>query len=473
MDIPVMLKQMCQTISNADLGAIHKARGFPGKGTVSREIFETYYLSSVGVEAALALLSDEEIALLHLLAHLDEEVDIAFFARIYGDESQGKPYYYGTPTQRYRDTFAQVQKNLVRRGILVYAEGALSSAPSKIERWRFRFPPEFARFLPPLIRSPYQSVAPGTEEPEEIRSGLLRDKVLEIVTGAFPSPLRDKTPYRVQLAAGNLKIGDGPFHTGRLLEWQQACWEAQAGMHASDSLPRTFSPLEAVLYTFSQLKEGEWIRPEQLSIPLKVFCHRLKLPKEEEICTGGWQWGCLARLKRDHQVVYRMPGNREDLDPALGTPPHAALQVDQARKDIGVDLHTIPLKDLEWLGRVSNFRVTGGKLLAWPNLVKIGRLSPEERQVPMARWLQAHAPVYAEVFHTVEERWGKHILHQGMLVARVRDLSLKVQIERAFAGRGQLISLAEEWLAFPAGIQAEIEKLVKKSGYVVKTVQSK
>jgi hypothetical protein len=105
--------------------------------------------------------------------------------------------------------------------------------------------------------------------------------------------------------------------------------------------------------------------------------------------------------------------------------------------------------------------------------VKAGRLPPEKRRHPLAGWLLEHSPAYAEVFRAVEERWGKKILHTGLLLARVRDLSLKVQIERAFSNHGQLVSLSEEWLAFPAGLLAEIEKLVKKAGYVVKTVQSK
>jgi hypothetical protein len=122
MEVPEMLKLMCQSLSHADLNAIRKAGGFPGKESASPRIFETYLLSSVGVQEALSALADEEIALLHLLARLKTEVGIDTFARVYGDEGREQGYYYGTPTQRYRGTFSLVQKNLVRRGVLLYAE---------------------------------------------------------------------------------------------------------------------------------------------------------------------------------------------------------------------------------------------------------------------------------------------------------------------------------------------------------------
>jgi hypothetical protein len=65
------------------------------------------------------------------------------------------------------------------------------------------------------------------------------------------------------------------------------------------------------------------------------------------------------------------------------------------------------------------------------------------------------------------------VIHAGLVIARVQDLSLKVQIERAMHQKGQLISLSDEYLAFPPGLQPDIERLVRKAGYVVKTVQAK
>ena len=60
---------------------------------------------------------------------------------------------------------------------------------------------------------------------------------------------------------------------------------------------------------------------------------------------------------------------------------------------------------------------------------------------------------------------------QNLLVAEVRDLSLRVSIEKAFSESG-LVSLPNGFLAFPPGLRPEIEALVLKNGYVVKRVTS-
>ena len=48
--------------------------------------------------------------------------------------------------------FDAVQRNLIRKGVLVVAEARTNSpTKTKMELWRYRFPPEFGPFLPPLV----------------------------------------------------------------------------------------------------------------------------------------------------------------------------------------------------------------------------------------------------------------------------------------------------------------------------------
>ena len=156
MELAYMLNQMChEVLSNADVNAIRKARGFTPSETDSRSQFESFYLSSIGLEAAMRTLSPAEIAGLHLLNRKTEEVDLTFFKRIYGSARRGDRYYYGTFTQQYKDTFKDVKQNLLRRGLLVMAELRTRADNTKMERWRFRFPPEFAPYLPTDSRTPY------------------------------------------------------------------------------------------------------------------------------------------------------------------------------------------------------------------------------------------------------------------------------------------------------------------------------
>ena len=98
-----MLNQMChEVLSNADVNAIRKARGFTQTETNSRSQFESFYLSSIGLKAAMSTLTTEEAACLHLLSYQSKEVNIAFFDRVYGSAENNR-YYYRTFTQRYKN----------------------------------------------------------------------------------------------------------------------------------------------------------------------------------------------------------------------------------------------------------------------------------------------------------------------------------------------------------------------------------
>ena len=53
------------------------------------------------------------------------------------------------------------------------------------------------------------------------------------------------------------------------------------------------------------------------------------------------------------------------------------------------------------------------------------------------RIIRKNASAFASVVTIIEQRWGKQVVHQNLLVAKVRDLSLKVAIQKAFADSGE------------------------------------
>ena len=72
----------------------------------------------------------------------------------------------------------------------------------------------------------------------------------------------------------------------------------------------------------------------------------------------------------------------------------------------------------------------------------------------------------------IEQRRGKLIVHENLLVARISDLALKVMVEKRFGAPGQLVALSKQFVAFPSGMLPEIRSWMKKSGHVIKTIQS-
>ena len=199
-----MLHQMCHdTLSAADLKAISQSRGFSAAEAGSRALFESFFLSDIGVANALQTLTQEEVVLLHLLHSHATPVDIAFFGRVYTEGGA-----YGTFTQRYQPVLQAVRTGLVRRGLLLMAEsGDVRDGETKMERWRFHFPQQFARLLPPLLPAPPTFTAAGV-----INHAIVREKVMSLFTNKrFGLHVANLPQYDLAITTGDLLMGDQRF----------------------------------------------------------------------------------------------------------------------------------------------------------------------------------------------------------------------------------------------------------------------
>lgn len=479
MNASQMLHQMCHDeLSIADVNAIRRNRGFSKRETASRALLENFLLSESGVRETLASLTEREIALLHFLNFIGEEVAIPVFVRVYSDVD--RPHN-GTYTQRYKPVFKKARRSLIRKGVLLAAEDhSLPDADTKNERRRFRFPRQFRRFLPPLVH------AQTFEGSGEFRPYILRQKLMEVLpdgSSTITAPESVDKQYRLRLERGELRLGNGPFRLRRLLEWQRACWAAsipapqrytvaEARRRKSYVWPSergpVVSPVEAATYAFSQLGKNEWIHPRQLSLPLKVFCDEKMSGKA--ICETGWQWGCLARQELDGSTHYRSAERESTVDVEPGH--HLHVHADQ---DLVVSLEAIPLQMLESLARISDLAVAdapGPCLAASPSLIKMGRALESIQGQPLISWLRENAPSFRRALEVVEQRWGKQILHENLFVAKVNDVGLKVQLEREFSDPRKVLFLPNDHIAFPRRMLSKVRKVVTGAGHVIKWVEN-
>jgi len=503
MNTSQMLHLMChEALSNADINVIRKNRGFSEQETASRALLENFLLSDTGVEDVLGALTEKEIVFLHLLKFVGEEVAIPLFTRLYDDVVRPN---YGTYTQRYKPVFQEVRRALIRKGILLFAEDhSLWDVNTKMERRRYRFPQQFERFLPPPIQSSKRLAAEG-----DIRSDILRQKLKEVILSEPPvdAPNDVNRQYELKLVDGDLHIGTKPFRAEHLLEWQRACWAASAppseryagkskvkGVWRQERGP-VVPPVEAAAYVFSQLKDEAWIRADQLSQPLQIFCdeaasshgvaaassrdvaaatYRVRSGvRGEEVCRAGWRWGYLARQEVDGATYYRMAEKKNESDTS---PQYYLYAPDGSRyRDLIVNLETIPYQALEYLDQISDLRnadVSGPCLAASPNVVKMGRALKTIQEQPLTQWLRENAPAFRQALETVEQRWGKQIVHQGLIVAKVNDLGLKVQLERAFPDPRKALFLPNDYIAFPRRMLTKVETMVTKAGHVIRLMEN-
>ncbi len=465
-----MLTEMCrQVLSAADIKAICKHRGFSAREASSRTIFESYFLSDIGLKAALASLTRNEITFLHLLKLGGQTVDICFFERL----SPNKHSWHSTFTQRYTPVFKMVQNSLLRKGLLLIALAPGSA--TKMERWRFRFPQEFEAFLPPICQNSVRFDVAG-----EVRHTALRQRVMSILKDRRKPAPDNPNEQPVILDQGQLLIEKQPFSLKALLHWQQAHWQrsvwrihkekhGKSGAQEERFTSKPFPPL--VNYAFSQLGKKEWVPGSELSTLLQLFYYDThydtRPPDSIAVCEVGWELGCLAKHTVEGREYYQLAKLPEDAD---GDPKHYLALV--ADSGLQVDLEQIPYQSLEYLAAISELKVVGAHLYAIPHPIKLGRASEATWNHPLTLWIRDNSTAFRKIIETIEARRGKQIIHTNLVLAKVKDLSLKVALEKAFSDPNQLLTLPNGFIAFPPERLDEIQRVIGKSGYVIKKIQA-
>ncbi len=361
----------------------------------------------------------------------------------------------------------EVKQSLVRRGVLLIAEDYTNiGSTCQLDRWRFRFPSEFAKHLP----YPFKTVS-TFPKPGKLDETMLRNKLLEIMQK--PPSLISLKPDSNQLYLdnGQLCMGAKLFKSSYMQKWQHAAWGTTIytdKTKPADANKFYQTPIEAVLYALSLLAAEEWLMPQELSPLLKIFCAP-DSTDPQAMCQAGHDCGCLLKLTEAGIDYYRLP---DDQSTGLTMEPGRYLHADSGQKTVAINLQLIPLQSLDFLALIANLKVDGQHLRISPNLVRMGRAMPSLPNHPLVEWLQEQSPLFKDAVKSIAERWGKQIMHQDLLIAKIKDLSIKVLIRNSITDLEQLLFLSDDFVAFPAKQVETIEKLVNKAGHVIKWVNA-
>ena len=459
-----MLKAMCLELGQADIKSIGQSRGFDPQTVASRELLEHLFLSEQGLQAALALLTEVEALGLHLLNCMGESVGLGFFKTVFPGLLSTD--YYLSFTERHKSLFQRVKTQFVRRGILLC--GTLPKGyqnVSVLERTQFIFPEEFGLFLP----APFRPRLLDTTTVGQHRGNILRDKLGEILQ-ADASPAGEaarRQTGRWGLADGELLFEGKPFRAKQLDAWRLAQFDAKVSYKAKEHA-EALQPVPLLRYAFSRLRENEWLAPDDLLAFWKMALPKPTVPAPQTVCEAGYQWGCFERTEQDGSLLYRLP---RLADAAAEVSPENFLDAGNPQA-VRIDLDRAPAEAVERVAEVSRLKIAQGALWAAPDLLKLSHASALTLAGPVLCWLRERHPAFRSTSETIEQRRGKLIIHENLLVARVSDLSLKVMLEKKFGQPGQLVSLSREFVAFPNGLLPEIKAWLKKSGHVVKSIDS-
>ncbi|MBI4659652.1 MAG: hypothetical protein HY735_12500 [Verrucomicrobia bacterium] len=460
-----MLNTMCLVeLSQADVKAIGRCRGFEAEVVASRALLQHVFLSEQGVREALASLTEMEILGLHLLNHRAEAVGVEFFKRVYPGSVTHDLYL--SHTARYKGLLQLVKTNLVRRGVLVFcALPQRLDKTSASERLRFCFPDEFSPFLP----TPFQPRRLAAAVSRQYRKTVVPEKlaeILELERAPVGKP-SGREEARWRLANGELLFGGKPFAVERFKAWP-ATQLAESYPGAGKEQAEGFRPVSLLLYALFRLGENEWLAPGDLLPIWKLGLPGGKAPEPRTVCEAGFDCGLLEKVEEDGTSLYRWRGLVET---APDAPPDDFLEV-QNPDEIRIDLARVPLEGLERLNEVARLRVAEGSLWAAPSLLKISHAPAATLQAPIFRWLQENHAAFRAVVDKIEQKRGHLIVHENLAVAKVNDPALRVMLEKEFGTPGQLVALSSGYIAFPSGLLPQVQSWMKKSGHVIKTVSA-
>ncbi len=464
MEQQIILRQMCQTeLSRADINAICKNRGFSSRIASSSSLLEGSYLSSTGVSQVMEGLSHEEVILLHYLKYQSDPVNISAFGSIYGVEQTG--FMNRTFNQRYKDVFNNVKQKLIRKGILLYAEDKIIfRGNTKLERTIFVFPKEFHSFLPSIFNTSFFNPVLGENNTSDLKQVLINDLKYDPANDFS----QEKSP-QFSIQDGQLLFESSPFsmtlvRKRQIQEWRKSVEKPQRNKYSSaPAIP----VVSAVNHALSYLEEQHWISPEQLKPVLKVFCGSKSRGKTDTICQQGWKHGCLNRSVVKGQTVYRPAQTQSEPGRTFSADNYQKLN---SRHQTLVDPEKISLEELETLSRISILEVDGNMLACSPNIIKMGREMEMLTGQELFEWFINNIHAYKKAAQTIRKRMGRTIVHKNLMVARIRDVTLRVAIQKAFGASADVVFLNDDFIAFPQDIKDEICQVVQKSGHVIKYI---
>jgi hypothetical protein len=276
----------------------------------------------------------------------------------------------------------------------------------------------------------------------------------------------------IGLVDGRLRIGEEDFSLKTLAKWHRAQWDgAFTPLISATRDPHRFvSPLEAVSHALSLLEADAWALPDDLEAVLEVFCEKgRQRPGADDICREGFEKGSLARLIQGNRTWYRPARSYHEI--SVGYDPGAGLVIDP-NGNVQIRLESVSLQCLATLSAISRFRADNHGLTASPDRILLGRVLPDIRHTPLFQWLSEKPPSFRDAIGEVETHWGKHIVHRGLLVAKVKNLSLMVALKKAYNGSAKVVFLPNDFIVFPRGQLSTIENLVTRNGFAVKTMDA-
>lgn len=432
--------------------AIASLRGFDKHSLLSGEKFEKYFHSVIGLDNVVKSLSPDEKVFLYYMGNA--WVDVKFFAPLYKKASEENASRYETFTQRYSETYKVVLDKLIRKGILVVRVGL---GDSKLERWRFQIFELFSQFLTSPFVDPIHF-----EAEEEVDDSLLRNKIAGCLTTKATKNFSDI----VHIEAGELRFCEKKLSTAALQSWQYKKWYSDCTseikpIFKDDSFEQRFK--KQVMGAFENLAKNTWVKPASLKAILKFITYPGASLNYDKVIEVGYGLGCLKKTTHDGMTYYAKSNlfDSKTIEPSL--------YLEAIQDGFIIDIQKIPYQSLAQLTRFGHFEILKKNLVIHFEFTALIKMDTDFLQSPLLHWMRQQLPVLENQVNQIQLKHGKILLHKNLLIAKMNDLRLKAHIMKAYQGVKDVIFLPNDYLVLPKAMKPELERLIKKAGYAIRT----
>ncbi len=429
-------------ITNAVIKQICKNREFPASVNANNEFLKHYLLQTTGLEKMMNTLSEKEVIALYFLSISKMLPNVCFFQSVYPN-SVIRNNYYASFNQKYKDLYKEVTQKLICKGLIIPMFKVDVFAKSKIEQLYFYFPPEFANYLPPLLKTKTEKIKGIIETKHFI------NEIIKTIHDKFDQTKSQRT--------------EGA--TFSISSVKTRVVQSQLKIHMPKSIPNEKQKeLFRFITKILNVHEADvWFHPDKLNKIIEFFLSDdTQIVKGENICKI--LFNCNVLCKHPSENLYR-PVQITDYDKM--NPSEYARDVKDA---IEINFDKIPVNVIEVLTQSAKFEPTGKAIKIIPSMELITRNIEKIENNIVFKDVCTRFPLFANSLNSYYKQLGEKIIHTNVLVAKVNDLSVAVMLEKKFKNKEDLVKLPDNYYAFPQKNRSIIEAMLKRSGIIVKEI---
>jgi len=456
-----LAEKTCELLTAAQLKAICRHRGFnpPSGPKETLASFVTPRLPEpIGVERAMASLEEKWLVILHR---------IAMFKEVPGLDQLRSLIRPGARSYDVEDRalFREVAENLVNRGVVLLDDRSSSSTwgQSRFARCTYQLAKDHRSALPPFPL-PSQSLGsqPEAGDLPAFCAQALQAAVHQASGSAAASPtgLLEQVAALISLEGGRLRYGEL-----RTLDWPSLSQQVRGlwaeGPKGPGKARSGRDSFRAAAHILSHLPPGAGATVADLRAAvarLDVASKPVTEKQLDQLCEDGVAAGLLRRGHDQAPACYAaVPQHDAGADGRLVFTP--------TKDAIAIDLGRSALAPLLELAALSNVQAVEGSLRLAPDALRLGRAAPRLSAVAALQKVRSASAPFDQAVRRAEEKHGKLILHQGLVVFRIEDLGFRTLLTHRV---GSIRPLGGPYLAAPRAVVPKVEELARKEGFALR-----